>query len=62
MSRAERIKVTHFTSDKAYERVRILHRVMLVGDRKARSRAIPVFFGLDPAPPSVRHARPPKRW
>ena len=32
---------------------------MLLSDRKARSRAIPVFFGLDPAPVSFRYARPP---
>ena len=31
---------------------------MSVRDEKARSRAIVVFFGLDPAPPSFRHARP----
>ena len=37
----------------------MLLRVMSVSDRKARSRAIPVFFGLDPAPPSFRHSRPP---
>ena len=39
--------------------VLILCRVMWVSDRKARSRAILVFFGLDPAPPSFRHPRPP---
>ena len=38
--------------------VLLLHRAMLVRDGKARSRAILVFFGLDPAPPSFRHARP----
>ena len=31
---------------------------MSVRDEKARSIAIVVFFGLDPAPPSFRHARP----
>ena len=36
----------------------LFHRVMSVCDGKARSRAILVFFGLDPAPPSFRHARP----
>ena len=36
----------------------LFHRAMSVRDRKARSRAILVFFGLDPAPPSFRHARP----
>ena len=39
----------------------LFHRVILVSDGKPRSRAILVFFRLDPAPPSVRHARPPKR-
>ena len=41
--------------------VLLFHRAMSVRDGKARSRAILVFFGLDPAPPSFRHARPPKR-
>ena len=41
--------------------VLIVYRVMSVSDIKARSRAILVFFGLEPAPPSFRHARPPKR-
>ena len=41
--------------------VLILHRVISVSDRKARSRAILVLFGLDPAPPSFRHPRPPER-
>ena len=36
----------------------LFHRAMSVRDGKARSRAIIVFFGLDPAPPSFRHARP----
>ena len=36
----------------------MLLRVIPVSDRKARSRAILVFFGLDPAPPSFRHDRP----
>ena len=39
----------------------LFHRVMSVSDGKARSRVILVFFGLDPAPPSFRHARLPKR-
>ena len=38
--------------------VLLFHRVMSVRDGKARSRAILAFFGLDPAPPSFRHARP----
>ena len=38
--------------------VLLIHRAMSVRDGKARSRAILVFFGLDPAPPSFRHARP----
>ena len=38
--------------------VLLFHRVMSVRDGKARSRAILVFFGLDPAPPSFQHARP----
>ena len=33
----------------------------LVGRKQQQSRAIPVLFGRDPAPPSFRHARPPKR-
>ena len=41
--------------------VLILRRVVMsVIDRKARSRTIPVFFELELAPPSVRHARPSK--
>ena len=40
----------------------LFHRVMSVSDGEARSRVILVFFGLDPAPPSFRHARPPKRF
>ena len=39
----------------------LFHIMMSVSDGKARSRAVLVFFGLDPAPPSLRHARPPKR-
>ena len=38
--------------------VLLFHRAMSVRDGKARSRAILVFFGLDAAPPSFRHARP----
>ena len=38
--------------------VLLFHRAMSVRDGKARSRAILVFFGLDSAPPSFRHARP----
>ena len=41
--------------------VLLFHRVVSVSDGKARSRAIIAFFGLDSAPPSFRHARPPKR-
>ena len=55
LSTAERSRVTYFKSDKAYG---LFHRVMSLRDGKARSRAILVFFGLDPAPPSFRHARP----
>ena len=40
--------------------VLLFHRVMSVGDGNARSRAILVLFGLDPAPLSFRHARPPQ--
>ena len=36
----------------------LFHRAMSVRDGKARSRAVLVFFGLDPAPPSFQHARP----
>ena len=39
----------------------LFYRAMSVHDGKERSRVILVFFGLDPAPPSFRHARPPKR-
>ena len=35
----------------------LFHRAMSVHDGKARSRAILVLFGRDPAPPSFRHAR-----
>ena len=38
--------------------VLLFHRAMSVRDGKARSRAILVFFGLDSAPPSFRHASP----
>ena len=38
--------------------VLLFHRAMSVRDGKARSRAILVFFGLDPASPSSRHVRP----
>ena len=38
--------------------VLLFHRAMSVRDGKARSRAILVFFGLDPATPSFRHACP----
>ena len=37
--------------------VLLFHRAISVRG-KARSRAKLVFFGLDPAPPSFRHARP----
>ena len=57
LSTAERSRVTNFKSDRAYG-VLLFHRTMSVRDGKARSRAILVFFGLDPAPPSFRHARP----
>ena len=57
LSTAERSRVTYFKSDKAYG-VLLFHRAMSVRDGKARSRAKLVFFGLDPAPPSFRHARP----
>ena len=37
----------------------LFHRVVSVSDGKSRSvSTILVFFGLDPAPPSFRHARP----
>ena len=39
----------------------LFHRVVSVSDGKLRSvSTILVFFGLDPAPPSFRHGRPPK--
>ena len=38
--------------------VLLFHRAMSIREGKARSRAILAFFGLDPAPPSFRHARP----
>ena len=56
LSTAERSRVTHCKSDKAYG-VLLFHRAMSVRDGKARSRAILIFFGLDPAPLSFRHAR-----
>ena len=37
------------------------HRVVSISDGKPRSVSTTlVFFGLDPAPPSFRRARPPK--
>ena len=36
----------------------LFYRAMSVRDEKAWSRAILEFFGLDPAPPSFRHACP----
>ena len=36
----------------------LFHRAMSVRDGKTWSRAILVFFGLDPAPSNFRHARP----
>ena len=38
--------------------VLLFHRAMSIREGKARSRAILVLFGLDPAPPSFRHACP----
>ena len=57
LSTAERGRVTYFKSDRAYG-VLLFQRAMSVRNGKARSRAILVFFGLDPALPSFRHARP----
>ena len=57
LSTAERSRVTYSKPDTAYG-VLLFHRAMSVRDGNARSRAILVFFGLDPAPPSFRHARP----
>ena len=43
--------------------VLLFHWVTSVSDGKPRSvSTIFVFFGLDPAPPIFRHARPPKWW
>ena len=42
--------------------VLLFDRMMPVNDGKPRSvSTILVLFGLDPAPPSFRHARPPKQ-
>ena len=60
MSTAERSRVTNLRQTR-HTGVLLFHRAMSVRDGKARSRAILVFFGLDPAPPSFQHARPPKR-
>ena len=57
MSTAERSKVTYLCPTR-HTGVLLFHRAVSVRDGKARSRAILVFFGLDPAPPSFRHARP----
>ena len=39
----------------------LFHRVVSISDGKPLSvSTILVLFGLDPAPPSFRHARPPK--
>ena len=58
LSTAERGRVTYFKSDKAYERAAISQGDVGTRRKSTRSRAILVFFGLDPAPPSFRHARP----
>ena len=59
LSTAERSRVTYFTTDKAHERAAVSQGG--VGKRWKKSRSVStilVFFGLDPAPPSFRHARP----
>ena len=58
MPRAQRGQFANFRLTKKTS-VLILLRVMPVSDGKARCRVITVFFGLDPAPPSFQHARPP---
>ena len=61
LSTAERSRVTDFTTDKAYGRAAVSRGG--VGKRWKKPRSVStilVFFGLDPAPPSFRHARPPK--
>ena len=55
----QRLGAGHTLRPTKHTSVLIFHRVLSVSDGKARSRAILVFFGLDPAPPSFWHARLP---
>ena len=57
LSSAEKIKLLILRPAR-HTGVLLFHRAMSVRDGKSQSRAILVFFGLDPAPPSFRHARP----
>ena len=57
LSTAERSRVIILCSTR-HTGVLLFHRAMSVRNGKARSRAILVFFGLDLASPSFRHARP----
>ena len=57
LSSAEKIKLFILRPTR-HTGVLLFHRAMSVRDGKARFRAILVFFRLDPAPPSFRHARP----
>ena len=59
LSTAERSRVTYFTTDKAHERAAVSQGG--VGKRWKNHGVFlrySFFFGLDPAPPSFRHARP----
>ena len=59
LSTAEKVKLL-VLSPKRHTGALLFHRVMSVSDGKPRSvSTILVFFGLDPAPPSFQHARPP---
>ena len=59
LSTPERSRVTYFKSDRAYGRAAVSQ-----GDSDEKPWSVStilVLFGLDPAPPSFRHARPPKQ-
>ena len=57
LSSAEKIKLFILRPTR-HTGVLLFHKTMSVRPGKARSKAILIFFGLDPTPPSFRHARP----
>ena len=61
LSSAEKIKLLILRPTR-HPSALLFHRVISVSDGKPWSvSTILVFFGLDPAPPSFRHAHPPKQ-